>query len=169
MSARLHRLRCQLLCQRRVAGRRGRVNVLEILLFDEKRCRIPARVPILLGRRAVQAVSAGLSREGDIQPYGMPHGGVKASRVDLKLGDLVGEGRERNPAASEIRRSVDGPLVLAKRERRKKARRSADLALCEVLSGSLVHHPGRHARHQDNVVGHDRQIHDFDRGGEIRW
>src|SRR4030095_1605501 len=46
----------------------------------------------------------------------------ETGRVDLVLGDLVGEGHERNPTAAEIRRSVDTPLVLAEGERRKKAR-----------------------------------------------
>ena len=93
----------------------------------------------------------------------MSNRSVETGRVDLVLGDLVGEGHERNPAAAEIRRSVDTPLVLAKGERRKKARAPADHALREELGRPLIHHPGSQSRHQDDVVGQDGQVHDFAR------
>src|SRR6266567_5714315 len=109
MPARLHRLTSQLAGQRAVAGGVGGVDVLEVFLFDEKRRRIPTRVPVLLGTRAVQAVGTGLGREGDVQSDGMAHRGVETSGVDLILGDLVDDGCERYPAAAEIRRSVDAP------------------------------------------------------------
>src|ERR1039457_3714202 len=47
--------------------------------------------------------------------------------------NLVGEGVELNPAAAEIRRAVDAPLVLAQVEGRIKAGASAHHAQRDVL------------------------------------
>ena len=77
----------------------------------------------------------------------MSNRSVETGRVDLILGDLIGERHERNPTAAEIRRSVDTPLVLAKGERRKKARAPAHHALREELSSPLIHYPGSQSRH----------------------
>ena len=48
----------------------------------------------------------------------MPHRGVEARRLDFVLGDLIGEGCERDSAAAEVWRSVDAPFVLAEVQRR---------------------------------------------------
>ena len=167
MPAGLHRLRSQLTGKRAVSGGGGGIDVLEILLFDEERCGVPPRVPILLGRRSVKTVGAGLGRKGDAQADGMSHGSVETGGVDLVLRDLVGERRERNSAAAEVWRSVDTPLVLSKGERRKEARVAADHPLREELCRALIHHSGRHARQQDDVVGHHRQVHDFGRSQRL--
>src|SRR4051794_11055498 len=97
----------------------------------------------------------------------MPDRGVKARGFDLVLRDLVREGSECDAATSEIRRSVDTPLVLAQAQWRKESRGSADLPLRQVLRGSLVYDPWRDARHQHNVIRDNRQVRKFARGQRL--